>query len=1355
MKNARFLFFLVLITVTLVFSGCKWTILSIYGHNCASTGETVTIYIEGTCTSEADSPAQYGLILQIPNSWLVISARAEVGTMSYNLTENPDYASLYSAEPGQKIWVGTATQSSNSTENGIATVVLSIGDVDGQVKVAAGSFRDGTWTTDDPAGEFDFSSITEQKYVHSISIAGSCIPNPPPTVTSVTPESGSSNGGTEITVHGSDFAESFGSGVTIGDNWISYDEITYGADGTWLRFCTPLHAVGAVDATVRNPDGQEGTLTDGYTYVQASPPTVTSVSPDSGSTNGGTEIIVFGTGFAEGSGGGVTIGGNWISYYSVTYGADGTWLQFNTPTHAAGAVDVTVRNPDGQEGTLSDGYTYVQASPPTVTSVSPDSGSTNGGTEIIVSGTDFVEGSGSGVTIGGTSISYYYVTYGSDGTWLRFDTPTHAAGPVDVTVRNPDGQEGTLADGYTYVEASPPTVTSVSPDSGASNGGTEITVFGTDFVEGSGSGVTIGGNWISYYDITYGSDGTWLQFDTPVHAAAVVDITVRNPDGQEGTLTGGYTYVADPTPSITSVSPDSGPSNGGTEVTVYGSDFVEGSGSGVTIGGTSVSNSITYGEDGTWLRFVTPVHLPGSVDVTARNPDGQEGTLSDGYTYIADSPPTINSVSPDSGGTNGGTEVTVYGSNFIEGSGSGVTIGGNSISYYDITYGADGTWLRFITPVHSAGTVDITVRNPDGQAAVLTDGYTYEADPAPTIASVDPTSGSSNGGTEVLISGSNFNSSASVRFGNEYVSYYDKTISEDGTWMSVDTPAHATGTVDVTVRNPDGQAAVLTDGYTYEADPAPTIASVDPTSGSSNGGTEVLISGSNFNSSASVRFGNEYVSYYDKTISEDGTWMSVDTPAHATGTVDVTVRNPDGQAAVLTDGYTYEADPAPTIASVDPTSGSSNGGTEVLISGSNFNSSASVRFGNEYVSYYDKTISEDGTWMSVDTPAHATGTVDVTVRNPDGQAAVLTDGYTYEADPAPTIASVDPTSGSSNGGTEVLISGSNFNSSASVRFGNEYVSYYDKTISEDGTWMSVDTPAHATGTVDVTVRNPDGQAAVLSDAYTYVSAPVVETTEACEISYRSATSGGDVKSDGELEVTARGVCWGTSINPTKEGGHTVDGSGAGVFASQLTGLNPGTLYHVRAYATNNAGTSYGDDLTFNTEALKVPSLTTTEPYNITSTMATSGGNITSDGGESVTAWGVCWSTSPNPTTEDDHTFDEVKNRGFVSFISGLNAGTVYHVRAYAINSQGTGYGQDIEFTTVGQCPECSGEDVLIEDVTFPPGTTCECVGSKSLTLGEGVIVEEKATVIFKAPVIKATSGAHVKNGATVKMKPTN
>ncbi|MBU1943507.1 MAG: hypothetical protein KKE36_07540, partial [Actinobacteria bacterium] len=154
--------------------------------------------------------------------------------------------------------------------------------------------------------------------------------------------------------------------------------------------------------------------------------------------------------------------------------------------------------------------------------------------------------------------------------------------------------------------------------------------------------------------------------------------------------------------------------------------------------------------------------------------------------------------------------------------------------------------------------------------------------------------------------------------------------------------------------------------------------------------------------------------------------------------------------------------------------------------------------------------------------------------------------------------------------------------------------------------------------------------------------------------------------------------------PTTTGNHTTDGTGTGTFTSSITVLSPGTLYHVRAYATNSVGTSYGDDLTFTTDT--TPTVATTAATNVTSTTADSGGNVTADGGDPVTARGVCWSTSPNPTTTGNHTTDGTGTGTFTSSITVLSPGTLYHVRAYATNSVGTAYGSQEEFTTDAVVP---------------------------------------------------------------------
>ena len=191
--------------------------------------------------------------------------------------------------------------------------------------------------------------------------------------------------------------------------------------------------------------------------------------------------------------------------------------------------------------------------------------------------------------------------------------------------------------------------------------------------------------------------------------------------------------------------------------------------------------------------------------------------------------------------------------------------------------------------------------------------------------------------------------------------------------------------------------------------------------------------------------------------------------------------------------------------------------------------------------------------------------------------------------------------------------------------------------------------------------------------------PVLTTTEVSAITQTTATSGGNITSDAGSSVTARGVCWSTKANPTIADSKTSDGAGVGSFTSSITGLAANTTYFVRAYATTSVGTAYGSAYQITTDVILPPVLTTIEVTAITQTAAASGGNITSDGGSSVTARGVCWATTTNPTIAGSKTSDGAGVGTFPSSITGLAASTTYYVRAYATTSVGTAYGNEKSF----------------------------------------------------------------------------
>ena len=181
---------------------------------------------------------------------------------------------------------------------------------------------------------------------------------------------------------------------------------------------------------------------------------------------------------------------------------------------------------------------------------------------------------------------------------------------------------------------------------------------------------------------------------------------------------------------------------------------------------------------------------------------------------------------------------------------------------------------------------------------------------------------------------------------------------------------------------------------------------------------------------------------------------------------------------------------------------------------------------------------------------------------------------------------------------------------------------------------------------------------------------VVTTLDPMSITAISAMGGGEVTVNDGTYILMKGLCWATHENPTTNDFYQEAESGVGSFTLSMTGLNISTTYYVRAYAVSANGTFYGDQKTFTTRD-GISTLTTAEVTDITGATATCGGDITDNGGLNVTARGVCWSTSLNPTIADSHTADGGGSGVFSSSITGLNVNTIYYVRAYATTAAGT------------------------------------------------------------------------------------
>lgn len=459
--------------------------------------------------------------------------------------------------------------------------------------------------------------------------------------------------------------------------------------------------------------------------INVAPPTVTSVTPNSGSTAGGTSITdLAGTGFISGAT--VTFGGS--SATNVTF-VSATKLTCTTPAHAAGAVNVVVTNPDTQTGTGTNAFTYV--APPTVSSCTPNEGSANGGQSITnLAGTGFL--AGATVTFGGTSATNVSVV---NSTKITCTTPAHSAGAVTIRVTNTDTQYGELAVGYTYVappgQASNPTPTdaltgvdinqnlSWSAGSGATS---HDVYFGTDSTPDAGEFIgnqagtsydpgTLLQNTTYYwrideknaYDTTTGIVWSFTTLEVPAKATTPVptDASIDRPINQDISWTAGARTVSHDVYFGTDPTPDAGEFQGNQVGTSFDT-------------GTLLNNTVYY-----WR-----------IDEV----NGSGTTTGDVWSFTTiHEAPVVTSVTPNQGYIEGGESLTIDGSGFY--GTPDVSFGKNPYNSASNIIVQDINTITCDAPVSALpgdglGLADIVVLNDDSQSDTLIDGYEYISHPA-------------------------------------------------------------------------------------------------------------------------------------------------------------------------------------------------------------------------------------------------------------------------------------------------------------------------------------------------------------------------------------------------------------------------------------------------------------------------------------------------------------------------------------------------------------------------------------------------------------------------------------------------
>ncbi len=679
--------------------------------------------------------------------------------------------------------------------------------------------------------------------------------------------------------------------------------------------------------------------------------------------------------------------------------------------------------------------------------------------------------------------------------------------------------------------AQTPTVTSISPTSGTSAGGTPVTITGTNFV--SGATVAIGTAAATSVTVV---NSTTITAVTPANAPGAMNVTVTNTNLQSGTLWAVQQPLTNP--GFESGTAGWTASGSGTATVLSGS------------GAHSGSNyaQLTVASPGTQVSYIAT--LNGTSQYLPVNPG--DVINYGGWAYRVDTNSGDGLARWQIELTNSSQKSPIY----QAATPNNVTTGAWVYQQNTYTVPATGvSYVRFWCQITGNTSAQAQANFDD---AVLTrtvpgGGFTYVG--TPTLTAVSPSTGLIGGGTSVTLTGTNFQSGATVTFGSNAAT--GVTVASSTT-ITATTPAGAAGAVNVTVNNPVGPGATLTNGFTY-ANPAPTAISISPSSGPSGGGTSVTITGTNFLSGALVTFGSTQVTPSSVT----STTITATTPADPLGgAVNVVVTNPDSQTATLwavqqpltnpgfesgTSGWT--AGGFGTVAVIDNPAQAHSGNnfaqmtvvppnTQVdyvaLLNGTSeylpVNPGDVINYGGwtyrvddnsgDGLARWQIEITENQTGASyqASNPNNATygagwtmqqntytvptgknmvrfwcqisstsGTVTAEANCDDAffTRTVPGGGFTYIV-PAPTVISISPTSGPIAGGTSTTITGTNFLTGATVTFGSNAATGVTVLSS---TTITATTPAGSPGPVNVVVTNPGGLFGTLTDGFTFVGPP--------------------------------------------------------------------------------------------------------------------------------------------------------------------------------------------------------------------------------------------------------------------------
>ncbi len=915
------------------------------------------------------------------------------------------------------------------------------------------------------------------------------------------PLEGPRSGGVTLTLTGADLQ--FTNQVTVGGQLCTELVI---ASPTTLTCLLPANPSGEASVVVRNVANNFKTATAKFVYNSGA--RIDSVTPILGPTSGGTNLTILGAGFSAGSI--VRVGGTICVSATVSLG--GTQMNCTTTARSAGTnLSVTILDLDGDTTLLNNAYTYEVG--PVITSITPSLGSMDAPASITILGSGFDAG-GATVTIDGVACASPVAT----ATSITCQPAPHAvqgAKNVVVTNRSPalsNGFSATRLNGYTYIGA--PTITAISPANGRLIGGELVTLTGTNFY----SGMTVAIGTVNCSSVTVVGT-TSLTCLTGARSAGLVTAVATTVYGASLPSVATYEYRLAPT--FASVNPSQIGIAGGSIVITAANLFeiTPANQPRVFVNGQTCPVTAFTGPSS--ITCTAPAMSPGpvtsqQVSIQIINPDNQTVTQSNALTYIP--APTVTSVVQSSGPLNALNTIVVTGYGFtadttievIRPGPVSVACAVSAWSASEITCDLAAAGL----PGPASVVADVRATNSViAQTTTLTGSYTFR--PAPTLASTNPVSGNPGGLVyDITIVGTNF-------FDGPFLEASVNGSACDSTeWISstqvkcVKVPASPDGlpgAYAVSVINGDGQLSTGALNFIYKLLPVitgvaenqgPAIISTDPLDDPQIERRVLEITGLNFDilPDVSVKIGGQdcaiqpgNTSSYIECVVADAAlvWLL---PFQAL----IEVTNADGQKSV--DDFKYKYVGLPTITTITPSKVSANQATEIVINGTNLLGPIDrISIGGVFDCTLPEIVGSAGTEMKCTIPDRAGVTLDADIiyTQQDGLGTTKTDAISIRV--APTISGVSLSYVSANNpvGTQITITGTDFNTDSVVTFENGVdtpLTCTSITTSPLGDSLTCTVPPFpAGGLFDIRIVNLDTPLLedTMDDAVTFITDPII------------------------------------------------------------------------------------------------------------------------------------------------------------------------------------------------------------------------------------------------------------------------